>query len=179
MTPLARLLAAAACAAALSAHADRADREKPIGLEADRVTIDDKKKTHLFEGHVRLSQGSLLIQADRILVTRDPAGYQKGVATGEPAAFREKREGREDFIEGQARRIEHDTRSGRTEFFDRALVRSGGDEVRGNYIRYDSATETYLVDGGRSGRAGDGRVRAIIQPRRGDSPSAAPDTRKE
>lgn len=174
MTPLARLLpsllAAAACAAIAPARAERADRDKPIGLEADRVTIDDKKKTHVFEGHVRLTQGSLVIQADRIVVTADSGGNQKGVATGDPASFREKREGREDFIEGQARRIEHDTRTGRTEFFDRAVVRSGGDEVRGQYIRYDAGSETYLVDGAREGKAGaaDSRVRVTIQPRRSE-----------
>ncbi len=177
-TPATALAIAAIClVSAFPARAERADRDKPISLEADRVTVDDKKKVQVFDGHVRLSQGSLAIQAERIVVTQDAAGYQKGVATGAPARFRAKREGRDEFIEGEALRIEHDTRTGRTEFFDRAVVKSGGDEVRGQFIRYDATSETYLVNGAREGAAASSagnRVHAILQPRRNEGRPAAP-----
>jgi len=49
----------------------------------------------------------------------------------------------------------------------RARVRSGIDEVQGNYIRYDGLTEQYLVTAvpGAPPGAADGRVRATIQPK--------------
>jgi lipopolysaccharide export system protein LptA len=162
-----------ALAAIPAAHAERADRDKPANLEADRVNVDDAKKVQVFEGNVQLSQGTLLIRTDHLIVTQDASGMQTGVATGGPggvAHFRQKREGKEEYVEGEAERIEHDGRSERTEFFGRAVVRSGGDELRGNYIVYDAKTENYLVTSAPASTApaaagGDKRVHAVIQPK--------------
>ena len=51
-------------------------------IEADRVSVDDRNKTHTFEGNVVLSQGTLSIRGDRLVVTQNDDGFQKGVATG-------------------------------------------------------------------------------------------------
>ena len=150
--------------------AERADREKPVDLEADKVSVDDVKKTLVFEGNVLLTQGTLTIHASRLVVIQDQSGFQKGTAFGTPARFRQKREGRDDYIEGEAERIEHDARNDRTEFFVKARVRSGGDDVSGNYITFDGITERYQVTGAPGGSSGatsgDGRVRATLQPKK-------------
>lgn len=156
-----------------SAHAEKADREKPIHLEADRISMDDISKVQVFEGHVVLTQGTLQIRTDRLVVTQDADGFQKGVATGGAnglARFRQKREGKDEYIDGEAERIEHDAREEKTQFFIRAWVRSGQDEVRGQYVSYDALTEKYLVTNGRGDRKtatgeAQARVRAIIQPK--------------
>ncbi len=176
--------AAIACAmlAAFPVCAEKADRDKPVNIEADRVSVDDVKKTQVFEGNVQLVKGSLIIRAERIVVSQDDDGYQRGVATGTAAApprFRQKREGQDDYIEGEAERIEHDARAEKTEFFSRAWVKSGLDEVRGQFISYDALTEKYVVTSGPNGtraQPGSGeRVRAVIQPRSKDG--AAPASR--
>ncbi len=68
--------------AAASAFAERADREKPISLEANRISVDDVKKVQIYEGNVVLSQGTLVIRSDKLVVTQDADGFQKGVAYG-------------------------------------------------------------------------------------------------
>lgn len=182
--PLVLALAAAAVSFTLPAHAERADREKPVNLEAARITVDDAKKVHVFEGNVSLAQGTLLLLADKIVVSQDADGFQKGIATGNPARFRQKREGRDDYVEGEAERIEYDARSERAEFFGKAKVKSAGDEVKGAYIGYDAITERYLATAtagaadGKPVKGSDGRVRAVIQPKgnKGVAPApAAPD----
>jgi lipopolysaccharide export system protein LptA len=167
------VLAAAAALLAPGAHAERADRDKPVNIESDRMTADDAKKVATFEGSVVLTQGSLTIRADRLVVRQDEAGFQYGVAYGSPAKFRQKREGYDEFVDGEALRVEYDGRAERIEFFDEArLRRDGGDDVRGNYISYDSKTEYFTVNSGRqaakSGR--DSRVRAIIMPKKAEQP---------
>lgn len=153
-----------------AAVAERADREKPVNIEADRMTVDDRNKVHVFEGGVVLTQGTLRIKADRLVVTQGPDGFQKGVATSSGdrlASFRQKREGSDEYVEGEAERIEYDSRSERARLFERAHVKSGGDEVRGQYIEYDAMTENYVAmnrPGGESAPGG-GRVRAVIQPK--------------
>lgn len=168
----------AACASclllslAMPANAERADSEQPIQLEADRMSIDDLNKVQVLEGNVVLIQGTLQILTSRLVVTQDADGFQKGVATGGAnglARFRQKRDGQEGYIEGEAERIEYNARSEKSEFFNRAWVKSGGDEVRGQYISYDALNEKYLVttgDGKTKSATGaaQARVRAIIQP---------------
>lgn len=171
---------------AFPAQAEKADREKPISLEADRITMDDVKKVQTFEGNVVLTQGTLQIRTSRLVVTQDADGFQKGVAFGGAnglARFRQKRDGRDDYIEGEAERIEHDARNEKTEFFVRAWVQSGKDEVRGQYISYDALTENYLVTNGTGESksatgAPQARVRAIIQPKGKNAPADAAATQQ-
>ena len=152
-----------------AAQAERADRTKPINLESDSMRVDDVQKTSLFEGKVVMTQGTLTIRADRITVRQDKEGHQYGTASGNPATFRQKRDGAEEYIEGEAERIEYNGKIDKVEFFNRArLKREPADEVRGNYISYDSHTEFFTVTGGGGPAAGGapaGRVHAVIQPR--------------
>lgn len=178
-TPTRSILAATALLAFLCgpALAERADRDKPVNLEADRVTVDDVNKVHIFEGHVTLSQGTLTIRGDKLVVTQDISGFQSGVATGNLAHFRVKREGRDEYVEGVAERIEHDARTEMTRFFNRAHVRSGLDEVRGQFIQYDGQAENYVVTSGAGGTVkpgADNRVRAVIQPKNKEGAQAPP-----
>ena len=158
----------------LSALAEKVDRDKPVNLEADRIVIDDVKKVNVFEGNVQLVQGSLIIRSDKLVVTQDAEGFQNGVATGGPgglARFRQKREGKNEFVDGEAERIVYDGKAEKTEFFQRARVKSGLDEVRGQYISYDGKNDNYVVSSGPAGTTAapvpgqDHRVRAVIQPK--------------
>jgi lipopolysaccharide export system protein LptA len=178
LTCLAVLLAAGLPA---TVRAERADRDKPVNLEADKVTVDDRTRTHTFEGNVVFTQGTLTIRANRVVVTQDVTGYQKGVATGGEgglARFRQKREGQDLWMEGEAERIEHDAKTEITRFFSRAHVKSGGDEVRGQFIQYDAISENYTVTNSAdaktvpSGGDQSKRVRAIIQPKGGPAVTA-------
>jgi lipopolysaccharide export system protein LptA len=165
------------------ARAEKADREKPVNLEADRVTVDDAKQIAVFEGNVVLTQGTLQIRGDRMEVRQDKEGFRHGTTWGKLAYFRQKREGHDEYIEGWAERIEYDGRAEKVQMFTRAMVKRGEDEVRGNYISYDSQTEFYQVIGGGAKAASannpDGRVRAVLQPKPKEKPApGAPVTLK-
>ena len=162
----------------LAAHAERADRDKPMLLEANRVSIDDAKKIQILEGDVLITKGTMTLKADRVVITEDKYGFQKGTAyAGKSglARFHQKRDGKEEYIDGEGERIEYNTNSEIVELFHRAWVKSGEDQVRGDYIWYDSVSEKYLVTAGenRDPKAPPGRVRAVIQPKGKDSESPA------
>ncbi len=175
-----------ACTLALllanSAHAERADRERPVNIESDRLAIDDARKESVFEGNVTLSQGTMVLKADKVIVRQDTGGFNYGIAYGKPAYFRQKREGSEEFIEGYGQRLEYDGKADKLQMFTDAQIRKGGDEVHGDYISYDAVTEFYQVVGG--GRAAatttnpKGRVTVTIQPKRKPGAPSAPLTLK-
>lgn len=166
-------------AIALPAQAEKGDREKPMNIEADRMSMDDIKKIQVFEGNVIVTQGTMQLLTNKLVVTQDADGFQKGVATGGAdglARFKQKRDGVDEYMEGEAERIDHDTREEKTEFFIRGWVKNGQDEVKGPYISYDALTEKYLVTNGSGGQktatgAAQARVRAIIQPKGKNAPA--------
>src|SRR6185295_18258631 len=149
--------------------AEKADSDKPVNLEADRVDLDDAKKEAVFVGNVTLTQGTMTIKADKIIVKQDAEGFQYGIAYGKPAHFRQKREGYDEYIEGFSERLEYDGKADKVQMFTNARIQRGGDEVRGDYIAYNAVTEFFQVIGGGKSAATSGnpqgRVRAIIQPK--------------
>ncbi len=173
------LLCAAFLLAATAGHAEKADRNKPVNLEADRVTVDEIGKVHIFDGNVTLTQGTLAIRSDKLVVKQDAEGFQSGVATASPgklARFRVKRDGKDEYIEGEGERIEYDAKTEITKFFNRAYVKSGLDEVRGQFIVFDGPNENYSVTSGPAGTVVPGRenrVHAVIQPKNKPAPEAA------
>lgn len=150
---------------AAPAHAEKADRDKPTQIEANRMTADDARRMNVFEGNVVVTRGTLNIRADRIVVRQDAEGNQFATATGNPVRFRQRQDPKPpekegQWMEGEARRIELDDKSGKIELFDSARVNRGGDEVVGNYILVDQKSDFFTVTPGK----GEGRVKIIMQP---------------
>jgi lipopolysaccharide export system protein LptA len=188
LVPLGLSLALALAAA--PAAAEKADRTKPMNVEADALRYDDLKQTSVFTGKVVVTKGTILIRGARIDVRQDPDGYQYGTVTAEPgklAFYRQKREGVDEYIEGEGETIEYDGKADRVKFIKRAEMRRfrGGalaDEVVGSLIVYDNNNDVFTVDGGPASPALGGRVRAVLTPKPGASgptgaaPATAPAT---
>lgn len=163
-----------ACLACVPALAEKADRTRPINIEADRMQYDDLEQITVFTGSVVLTKGTILLRADKLVLRQDPAGYQYGTATGNLAFFRQKREGVDQYVEGQARQIDYDGKLETFHLQQQAMLRrtEAGrivDEVHGSDIVYESRSEFFTVEGARGAgaTAGNpaGRVRVVIQPR--------------
>ncbi|CAD6512683.1 Lipopolysaccharide export system protein LptA [Paraburkholderia hiiakae] len=164
-----------------AAHAERADKDKPLNIEADNMTYDDLKQQTVFTGHVVATKGTILIKADKLVVTQDPQGYQFAtgtVAPGTPAEklayFRQKREGLDEYVDGTAERIDYDGKQDLTTLTTRATVRrlqglsTVMDQVHGSVVTYDGQNDFYTAKSGKDvagpGNPG-GRVRAMLSPR--------------
>jgi lipopolysaccharide export system protein LptA len=158
-------------------QAERADRNKPMNIEADSLRYDDLKQISIFTGRVTLSKGSIQIRGDRLEVRQDPDGYQFGVATGsadKPAFFRQKREALDEFIEGEGETITYDGKADTVTFTKKAQLRRlrgsvVADEINGASIVYENLTDLFSVDGaaknGPTGALGSGRVRVMLSPK--------------
>lgn len=156
------------------AQAEKADRERPVNIESDTLRVDDAKKTAIYEGNVVLTQGTLLMTADRLDVRQDDKGFTSSEAQGlnKPVFFRQKQEAKDQYIEGVASRIEYDAANDVVKLVGNARVRRGDEEVRGNLIVYDAKTETYRAVG-TTKENGSGRVRAVIKPKQKDASGKA------
>ena len=170
------LLIAALCVCAGAAHAEKADRSKPMNVEADALRHDEQKQTSVFTGRVIVTKGSIVIRGARIEVRQDAQGNQYGLVSAEPgklAFYRQKREAVDEHIEGEAEVIEYDSRADTVKFIKQAQLRryrgaTLNDELTGQVILFDNTTEVFNVDGGLaqgSTGAPAGRVRAMLMPK--------------
>ncbi len=177
------LLVAATLVVAGAAQAERADRFKPLNVEADQPgRIDLLNQYVVFNGNVVVTKGTMIIRADRIEVRETPDGYHNAVAlgtAGKPATFRQKRDGVDETVEGEAVRLEYDGKSDTIRFVTNASVRrlrgaGVADEISGNLVSYDSITEVFSVSGGAASTPANpgGRVRAVLTPREGSAAAA-------
>jgi len=162
---------AAGLLAAFPAWAEKADRDKPTQIEANRMSADDVKRMTIFEGNVILTKGTIAVRAERIVVRQDAEGFQLTSATGAPVRFKQKQDPKEGekegrWMDGEALRVEIDERKQTIELFDNARVNRGGDEVAGNYIFVDQRSDFFQVTTGKGDKEGQppGRVTAKLAP---------------
>lgn len=179
------LLSALACSAV---QAEKADRNKPMNIEADALRHDELKQTSVFTGNVVMTKGTIVLRGAQLDVRQDPEGYQFGTVTAAPgkrAFFRQKRDtlaGQPDeFVEGEAEVIEYDGKADNVKLIRRAELRryrgtALSDEITGAVIVYNNLTDVFTVDGqartpgADTAAAPGGRVRAVLAPR--DQPPA-------
>ena len=149
--------------------AERADSDKPVHLESDRATVkntgrsNNENRVSVFTGNVVLTQGTMIIRSDKMEIEEDEDGFQSFVAYGNLVSYRQKSEGKNEYVEGWGERMEFDSRADKVEFFKQARLRRGADEVHGEYISYESKTEFFQVNNGTNAK---NRVRAVIQQKK-------------
>lgn len=168
-------IAALLAVASLPVQAEKADRSKPMTLESDQpCVVNLVKNTSSCSGNVVITQGTLVLRADRVELRETPEGYQLASAIGadgKPAQYRQKRDAVDEHVEGTAQRIDYDSRANTLRFEGKATarrLRAGvtADEIHGQVILWDNTAEMFNVQGGvaTEGNPG-GRVRAVLAPR--------------
>ncbi len=146
-------------AAGQPAHAERADRSKPMTIDSNGAqpdVVDLNKHSAVFTGNVVITQGTLQIHADRVEVSEDPNGQRLGFAFGtadHPATFRQKRDREDEWSEGEAQKIEYDSAANRVRFIGAAHLRMlrgtvVTDQASAALITYDTAADTIALNGG-------------------------------
>lgn len=172
-----------ALAASMGAHAEKADRNKPMNIEADTLRHDELKQTSVFSGRVVMTKGTIVLRGAQLEVRQDADGFQYGVVTaeqGKRAFFRQKRDtpagSPDEYVEGEGELIEYDGRADRVRLIRRAELRryreaTLTDELAGALIVYNNLTDVFTVDGQKTAPAGTaagtpgGRIRAVLAPK--------------
>ena len=157
-------------------HAEKADQDKPVILEAEKVSVNDVQQIYELDGQVLLTKGSILITGEKGNIKVDPEGYEYVDVQGNPestASFRQRREGpANEFMQGRGQTV---TYNAKTELLtltgDASLKRLHNmqmlDQLRGWKIDYDDVQQRYQVSPPANIKAEDlPLARAILSPRR-------------
>ncbi len=167
-------VAAALNFASVGVWALESDRDQQVVIEANEVVMDFNTGERIYRGNVSVEQGTIRILADEIQLFYDEQRLERAIATGKPAVFRQRPEGKTTDVVGTGRIIELDEVKNIVTFTDEANVRQGQDSIKGDSIVYDMARDTMKVRGttrttvtpeAAASTGTSGRSRIVIQPR--------------
>ncbi len=154
----AALLAAALAATQVVALPD--DRDQPIRIEADQALRDEKQGFTRYEGNVKMDQGSLKIEADRITVYHDQREADRIIAEGNPASLQQQPEPNKGLVKARARLIEYFKSEDRVRLSEDANIEQDGSIVTGDSIDYYITEQLVRADSDKSRE--DSRVQVVI-----------------
>lgn len=137
----------------------QSDKDQPIYIEADAVDIDDRSGISTYRGNVELTQGSIVITADKVTVTQREEQNDQIEAVGKPVTFKQDTENGKGTIRGRARRAEYFANSEIVNMIGDAVLIQGKDSFKSDRIIYDRARA--VVKAGASAK-GKERVRVTI-----------------
>jgi len=144
----------------ISGYTLSTDRSQPINIEADNLEIDDSRHVSTYQGNVKMQQGSLHIQADKIVFYfTDKNEIQRLEVEGSPATLNMLNDKNEP-ISGKARKIIYTENQLLLKLMGDAHFQSNSDSIDGEWININTSTEALQA----GSTKGENRVRMIIQP---------------
>ncbi|MFM2344265.1 MAG: lipopolysaccharide export system protein LptA [Pseudomonadota bacterium] len=159
------------------AHAELADKDKPLNFESNNASYDDTKQIYNLNGNVIITKGTIVLKTNSAVIKVNPDGYQQataaggGSSSGGLAYIRQKREGLNEFFEGYGEKLEYNSQLDNIKLIGNAkILRLDAnnkiiDQIKAPQMLYNGRNETYQAIGDSSTG---GRVRATIAPKTGN-----------
>lgn len=124
------------------------DRDQPIKVESDRAEHNQREGIMIYEGSVQMSQGSLVIRADKITIHFDTEDQvERVLAEGSPAYFEQKPAVDEPLVTAEAKTIRYDVGQEQLQLLKDAWLKQEQATLKGNLIDYDIANEIVKAEG--------------------------------
>lgn len=136
------------------------DRDQPIRIEADEALRDEKQGFTRYQGNVKMDQGSLHIEADRITVYHDQREADRIIAEGKPATLQQQPEPDKGLVKARAQMIEYFKAEDRIRLSREANIEQEGSIVTGDSIDYYISEQLVRADSDKSRE--DSRVQVLI-----------------
>ena len=146
--------------ASTQAFALSTDRDQPVYIDSDSQQLDMQSNQVTFLGDVKLKQGSININADKIIVTRNKDGsINKIEGYGNVATFSQLTDDGKTLY-GEAKELHYEVSNDLLTMINQAMLAQDDSEIRGNHIRYHISSQKLIADGKQKGD----RVSTILQP---------------
>lgn len=148
-------------------HAARNDEGEPIRINARSVEANEKTGTAVYRGNVVAEQGRLSIKADRMEIRARNNQTELIQATGSPVKLRQQPDATSEEIQAEAKRVDYHVSTRKLDMIGEVSLRHGDDLFTGSMLHYDLDTQSLSATGDDQS---DGRIHAVIQPRKQTAP---------
>lgn len=143
------------------AFALSSDQDQPVYIDSDSQQLDMKSNKVTFQGDVKLKQGSININAAKIVVTRNPknGSIQSIDAFGNLVTFSQLTDDGKTLY-GEAKEMQYSLAKDQLTMKKSAMLSQDDSTIRGSQIRYKISQQKLIAD---SQSKGD-RVTTVLQP---------------
>lgn len=166
MNPLNKWLSVSICVICLgvpaAAIALQSDRSQPITIDADTAERDEIAGTITYAGKVQMAQGSMRIEADKIVIYNHKDKVTKIVAKGKPATYQQKPNAKDGKVVASAYVLEYQIDKETLRLINSASLKQEGTSLSGSTIEYD--VRRSVVKAGSNDDQNE-RVRMVIPPK--------------
>jgi lipopolysaccharide export system protein LptA len=148
------------------------DWQQEMIILSDRAEVDRKANTVIYEGNVILTQGTLRIESERLMILRSGNTLEKAIAeghNGQPARYQQQVTAGKPITRAHGDRIDYFAARRQLTLTGNSQLEQDGNVFSGEHIVYDMDKETIKADGGTSG---DRRIKVIIQPQQATDENA-------
>ena len=142
-------------------HAYESDSDKPIFLESDSAKWDEESRKSTYRGNVVVTQGTMLLTGDLLIVTSENNEINHMIVTGKKSTYRQKtRTGK--IVNGEAKTIEYYMDKSKIIFLKKAILSQSNNIVKSDKIIYKTDSEN-IIAGDKKGKS---RVRMTLEPKK-------------
>jgi lipopolysaccharide export system protein LptA len=135
------------------------DSEQPIHIRADTAELDEREGTVVYRGDVRMTQGTVEVNADLVTIVLEDERVVRITAEGDRAMYRQQIGEQGEPVTALARTIVYRTQEEQVELIGNAHLSQRQNEFSGHLIRYDMRAGRVVAEGEE-----DEGVRMILQP---------------
>ena len=131
------LLVSALLATSLPALALTGDSDKPVNIDSVNQALDLQGNVATFTGNVIVTQGSIKITADKVVVTRPGGDSKKTIvdAYGAPATFYQMQDNGKP-VQGHASKLHYELANYFVELTGNAFIQQLDSNIKGDRITY-------------------------------------------
>jgi len=159
------------------------DKDAPVTINADTTKIDFRTGKRVLSGNVDITQGTLNIRADKIVLVYKGDEIDTATAYGKPVRFKQLPEGQKQMVHGEGITLELKQAKNLITLQQNAKITQGSNTITGKVIYYNTKTSKMTVKGQSSGtqkksssskqvssgketgkKTESGRTRIVIQP---------------
>ena len=137
------------------------DKDKPIFLESDSAKWDENSQKSTYRGNVVVTQGTMLLTGDLLVVTSKNNEINNMIITGEKSTYKQKTQSGK-IVNGEAHEIQYFVENSEIIFLNDAVLTQAKNVVKSNKIIYLTDTEN-IIAGDKKGKS---RVKMTIEPKK-------------
>lgn len=147
--------------ASSSAFALKDDVNQPINIVSDNQSLDMEKSVVTFTDNVVITQGSIIIKANKVVITRptEKSGKKETVeAFGTPVTFHQQLDNGKP-VDGKANKVHYDLGNEFLTLTNNAELKQLDSKINGSVITYDVKKQQLKANGN-----GKSRVTTVLIP---------------
>jgi lipopolysaccharide export system protein LptA len=142
------------------------DKNQPIKIQADRAERDDKLGVTIYAGDVEIDQGTLHLEADKVVIESEADEPTLIIATGSPAKLRQLPAPDKEVVHALANTIKYYLDKEQVILIDNASIRQQGSIVNSERIDYFIADGKVKAQGNAYSSSRKRRVEMVIPPKK-------------